>query len=366
MPRPGQHARSGHGPPGRSAPGLAGRAVTRVTRHRLGFAVKVLADGGLPSHDTRRWQSGPHLRTSLAALRRILDHLDRIDVRMYRMASALAPYASHPDLPQFHDQVAECAPELAAVGELARQRDIRLSTHPGQYTVLNSEREEVRAVAVAELEVQAELLDALGLGREAVVVLHVGSAAGGRRAALDRFRAGLELLSERARARLVIENDDRAFGVVDVVELARRTGLRVVFDVLHHRCHDPEGIDDAGALAAALDTWPAEVVPKVHYSSPRLDVEMRRVRAGRRVERRLVLPQLRAHADLVDPIGFEHFLRDTVRGRDFDIMLEAKAKDLALHRLRGQLAKRGLPTRHGRLELEARSIAGRAEGVDAR
>ncbi len=322
---------------------------TSHSRHRLGFAVKVLADGGLPSHDTRRWQSGPHLRHSLDALRRILDYLDRIDVRMYRMATALAPYASHPDLPQFHDQIAQCAPELAAIGKLARERDIRLSTHPGQYTVLNSERADVRAAAVAELEVQASLLDAMNLGPEAVVVLHVGSAAGGRRAGADRFLATLAALSERARARLVIENDDRSFGVADVVELARQTGLRVVFDILHHRCHDPEGIDDAAALAAALDTWPPTVVPKIHYSSPRLDVEERRVRSGRRIERRLVLPQLRAHADLVDPIGFEHFLRDTARGRDFDVMLEAKAKDLALLRLRGQLAERGMPTEHGRL-----------------
>jgi UV DNA damage endonuclease len=265
------------------------------------------------------------------------------------MATALAPYASHPDLPQFHDQVAECADELAAMGALARQRDIRLSTHPGQYTVLNSERGEVRSAAVAELEVQAGLMDAMGLGPEAVVVLHVGSAAGGRRAGLDRFCAGLDLLSERARARLVVENDDRAFGVVDVVELARRTGVRVVFDILHHRCHDPAGIDDADALAACLDTWPARIVPKVHFSSPRLDVEERRVRVGRRVERRLVLPQLRAHADLVDPIGFEHFLPETARGRDFDIMLEAKAKDAGLLRLRSQLAARGIPTRGGAL-----------------
>jgi UV DNA damage endonuclease len=353
MPHAGQRATARDDAKGRRATGPGRRVATGVTRHRLGFAVKVLAGGGLPSHDTRRWQSGPHLRTSLEALRRILDHLDRTDVRMYRMATALAPYASHPDLPQFHDQVAECAQELAAVGALARERDIRLSTHPGQYTVLNSEREAVRAAAVAELEVQARLMDAMDLGPEAVVVLHVGSAAGGRRAGLDRFCAALELLSAPARARLVVENDDRAFGVVDVVELARRTGVRVVFDILHHRCYDRAGIDDADALAAALETWPDDVVPKVHCSSPRLDVRVRRVRVGRRVERRVVLPQLRAHADLIDPIGFEHFLRDTVRGRDFDIMLEAKAKDLALLRLRAQLAERGLPTRHGRLNLDA-------------
>jgi UV DNA damage endonuclease len=323
--------------------------VEANTGHRLGFAVKVLGGGGLPSHDTRRWGSGPHLRHSLERLARILDYLERHDIRMYRLATALAPYASHPELTQFHGQVEDCAEELADIGSVVRERDIRLSTHPGQYTVLNSEDLAVRAAAAAELEVQASLLDAMGLGPEAVVVLHVGGSAGGTEAALDRFLAGFETLSDRARARLVVENDDRSFGIVDVVALSERTGLRVVWDVLHHRCNDTAGLTDQEALAAALATWPDDVTPKIHYSSPRLDVEERRVRRGRRVERRLVLPQLRAHADLIDPIGFEHFLREAAGGRPFDVMLEAKAKDLALLRLRDQLSKRGFASARGRL-----------------
>jgi UV DNA damage endonuclease len=307
--------------------------------HRLGFAVKVLGAGGLPSHDSRRWQSGPHLRHSLERLRAILDYLDENDIRMYRAATALAPYSSHPELTQFHGQVEECADELASVGELARERDIRLSSHPGQYTVLNSTDAAVQAAAVAELEVQAALFDAMGLGPEAVVVLHVGGAAGGKPAACDRFMAGFEKLSEPARRRLVIENDDRSFGTADVVGLARRAGLRVVWDVLHHHCNDPDGMSDAEAIGAALDTWPEGVTPKIHYSSPRLDIDQRTLR----------LPQLRAHADLVDPIGFERFMRDVGSDRDFDVMLEAKAKDLALLRLREQLAVRGLQSRRGRL-----------------
>ncbi|MDP9135926.1 MAG: UV DNA damage repair endonuclease UvsE [Actinomycetota bacterium] len=320
-----------------------------ASSHRLGFAVKVLGDGGLPSHDTRRWSSGPHLRHSLERLRAILDHLERHDIRMYRLPTALAPYASHPELTQFHGQVEECADELAEVGAIARERDIRLSSHPGQYTVLNSERSEVRDAAVAELEVQAALLDAMGLGPEAVAVLHVGGATGGVEASLDRFEAGFERLSERARERLAVENDDRSFGLVDVLALSERTGLRVVWDVLHHRCHDPARMPNRDALAAALATWRNGATPKIHYSSPRLDVETRRIRVGRRVESRIVLPQLRAHADLIDPIGFEQFLLDAPAGRDFDVMLEAKAKDLALLRLRDQLAERGFTADRGRV-----------------
>ena len=308
---------------------------------RLGFAVKVLGAGGLRSHDSRRWQSGPHLRISLEYLRAILRYLDDYDIRMYRMATALAPYASHPDLPQFHDQVAECEEELAAVGTLARELDVRLSTHPGQYTVLNSEDPAVRRAAIAELEVQAAVLDAMGLGPEAVVVLHAGGMAGGPRAARERFLAGFDGLSERARARLVLENDDRSFGIADILDLAAKADVRVVFDPHHHLCHDLHGVPDREALERTLATWPVGVTPKVHFSSPRLDMGERRRRVGRRVERLATYPDLRQHADLIDPIAFEHFVHDTGAGLEFDVMLEAKGKDLALLRLREQLARRG-------------------------
>jgi UV DNA damage endonuclease len=312
-----------------------------MSSHRLGFAVKVLGDGGLPSHDTRRWQSGPHLRVSLERLAAILGYLDAQDIRMYRMATALAPYASHPDLPAFHTQVGECEEELAVIGARSRELGVRLSSHPGQYTVLNSEREDVVASAVAELEVQGELFAAMGLGPEAAIVVHVGGASGGIAAAADRFAAGYERLSERVRAHLRIENDDRTFGIGDVVSISERTGAPVIYDALHHRCHDPLGIDDREALRMAFGTWPDGVVPKIHYSSPRLDVGERKRRVGRRVERTPALPQLRAHADLVEPIGFEHFLRATSDLGPYDVMLEAKAKDLALLRLREELRGRG-------------------------
>jgi UV DNA damage endonuclease len=125
----------------------------------------------------------------------------------------------------------------------------------------------------------------------------------------------------------------------------------VVWDALHHRCVDREGIGDAEALRLAFATWPEGVTPKIHYSSPRLDLEERKRKVGRRVERRLVEPQLRAHADLIDPIGFEHFIRAAVEAGigEFDVMLEAKGKDLALMRLREQLLGRGFAWSEGRL-----------------
>jgi UV DNA damage endonuclease len=274
---------------------------------------------------------------------------------MYRMATSLAPYVSHPELPRFHGQIAECAEDLAAIGAAARELGVRLSSHPGQYTVLNSEREEVVDAAIAELEAQGELFEALGLDVEATIVIHAGGTAGGLDAAADRFVAGYERLSERARRYLKLENDDRSFGLGSVISISERCGVPIVWDILHHRCHDPDGIADPDALRLAFGTWPEGATPKIHYSSPRLDVEERKRKVGRRVERRPALPQLRAHADLVDPIGFEYFLRDAAGAGvgDFDVMVEAKAKDLAVLRLREQLAGRGFRVEGGRVAVDA-------------
>jgi UV DNA damage endonuclease len=309
---------------------------------RLGFAVKVLGAGGLPSHDARRHGSDPHLRVSLEYLRAIFSYLEDAGIDMYRFSPNLAPYATHPDMPRFRGQVEECAEELAALGAQAQRQGLRLSCHPSQYIVLNSEDERVRRSAVADLELQAAIFDAMGLPPESVVILHVGGYTGGLEAAMDRFLEGFELLSDRARARLALENDDRTFNARDVASLVGRAGIPMVWDVLHHHCNDPHGVPDREALEAALATWPAGVRPKIHYSSPKTAVEERTRRRGRRVERSVAMPQLRAHADLVDPIGFEHFVCETARGLDFDVMLEAKAKDLALLRLREQLAARGV------------------------
>ena len=82
----------------------------------LGFAVKVVCEPGLSSHDTRRWQSKPHLSVSLERLRRILTYLARVQIGMYRLSSALVPYGTHPDLPEFHGQLEDCSAQLAELG----------------------------------------------------------------------------------------------------------------------------------------------------------------------------------------------------------------------------------------------------------
>lgn len=308
----------------------------RAWPRRLGFAVKVAGRAGMRSNDARRWRSGPHLRVSMEYLAAILDYLEEVDVRMYRMSSDFVPYCTHPDLPAFHGQVAECREGLAALGRTARERGIRLGLHPSQYVLLSALDPAITAKGIADVDAQAELLDAMEQGPEAVVVLHLGGAYGDRDAAMRRFAASFPRLSEAGRRRLVIENDETIYTVEDCLRVHEAIGLPVVFDHQHHLLN-PGTLEPGDACRRALATWPAGVVPKVHFSSPRLDA--RRVVRGK--EEVAAPPLLSQHADYVHPWEFAGFLR-AAGPAAFDVMLEAKMKDAALLKLRRDLDRLGL------------------------
>jgi UV DNA damage endonuclease len=327
-----------------------------VPQYRLGFAVKIAGGGGLPTADTRRWQSGPHLSRSLELLDRAFDYLDANDLRVFRLSSGTVPYGTHPDLPEldYRRQIEGCAQELARLGAKARRYGLRLSTHPGQYTVLNAEDEEVRRKALLDVEQDAFLLDALGQGPDAVVVVHVGGRYADRTGALDRWEQSFGELSERARRRIAVEHDERSFDLADALELHARTRARVIFDLHHHRCNRASAFEEvAGAVAAACGTWPAGVRPKVHLSSPRTELR----EAGRGRAARLVAPLLDQHADFATPWDLLELLG--AAPGPLDVMVEAKAKDLAVLWLRRQL-ERVAPA------AAAREESGREEGSSTR
>ncbi|MCK8785370.1 UV DNA damage repair endonuclease UvsE [Roseomonas sp. NAR14] len=307
---------------------------------RLGFPVKLLGAPEIRSNDTRRWQSGPHLRVSLEYLDATLDHLARHDIRMYRMSSDLAPYATHPDMPQFHGMVAESDAELRAVGRKARALDIRLSFHPSQFVVLNSPDPALVERSIRDLASQAEMLDRMEMGPEAVVVIHVGGTYGDVAAGNARWVETWKRLPAPVRRRLVLEHDDLRFSAADTLWIHGHTGVRLIFDHQHFWCLNPAGLDMRDTLARMLRTWPDGVRPKVHFSSPR--TEMREVRRRDRTTGKattaLLAPVWTGHADFANPFEFITFMR-LADGLEFDVMLESKAKDLALIRLRPDLLR---------------------------
>ena len=319
-----------------------------------------MARPDLKSHDTRRWQSQPHLKVSLGYVDAVLTHLRRLGIRMYRMSSDLAPYATHPDMPQFHGQVRESAAELRAIGARARELDIRLSFHPSQFVILNSPDADLVRKSIWDLTSQAEMLDLMELGPEAVLVIPVGGTYDDRKASAARWATTWTTLPEPVRRRLVLEHDDLRFSPADTLWIHEQTGVRLVFDYQHFWCFNPEGLPLRPTLEAMLRTWPGDVQPKIHFSSPR--TELREVtRVDRRTKAKRVAhvaPVWTGHADFCNPFEFSTFMRD-VAGLEFDVMLEAKAKDLALVRLRPDLVRYApdVAARFGLLERDLAMLA---------
>ena len=328
---------------------------------RLGFPVKVMGRPDFKSNDTRRWQKGPHLKASLEEVDRILDYLAAEDLHMYRLSSDLAPYATHPDLPQFHDMVAESDAELKAFGAKARALDIRLSFHPSQYVLLNSPDAALTKKSIWDLASQSEMLERMDLDDEAVVVTHVGGVYDDREASRARWIAGWEQCPDHVRRRLVLENDDLRFSAADVLWIHERTGVRLIFDYQHFWCLNPERLEMRESVERFMASWPEGVRPKIHFSSPR--TEMREVKQKITAEQRatgkavrkgevtkapvkdnarvktvLRPPVWTGHADFTNPFEFARFMRDA-EGLVFDVMMEGKAKDLSLLKLRPDLLR---------------------------
>ncbi|HEX6668351.1 MAG TPA: UV DNA damage repair endonuclease UvsE [Gemmatimonadales bacterium] len=252
-----------------------------------------------------------------AALAAAVVRCAELGIGAFRINSQILPLGTHPTsgyVLEALDRRGDIRAAFERAGRLARDHDIRLSLHPDQFVVLNSERAEVVRSSAEELEFQSGIAALVGAD---TVVFHGGSSAGGTVAAVDRLDRGLDLLSPAARRRVALENDDHRFTPADLLPLCRRAGVPLVYDAHHHRCHgDGLPVEEATELAAA--TWDGRE-PWTHISSPREGWGA---------------SNPRPHADYIDPKDFP----DAWLGRAMTVDVEAKAKERAVLALMGALS----------------------------
>ncbi|KAJ4127316.1 hypothetical protein NW765_017268 [Fusarium oxysporum] len=240
-------------------------------------------------------------------------------INFMRLSSGMFPFASHeeygyPLAPFAADVLAEAVRVAAELGH-------RLTMHPGQFTQIGSPRKEVVAAAVRELDYHDEMLSLLKLpeqmDRDAVMVLHMGRVYGGKEATLNRFRESYAKLSDSVKRRLVLENDDVAWSVHDLLPICEELNIPLVLDYHHHNIiFDPcvrEGTKDIIRLYDRIKkTWTRKrITQKMHYSEQTASAVSPRDRRKHSARVKTLPP--------CDP--------------DMDLMIEAKDKEQAVFEL---------------------------------
>ena len=244
-------------------------------------------------------------------------------ISFYRLSSDIFPWASEyamEELPDYESILFYCQ----QAGDFAKQHNMRLTAHPGPFNKLASPKENVFENTKRDLEIHGEFFDMLGLPRDhyAKINIHVGAAYGNKPVALDTFVRNFERLPESVTSRLTVENDDREslYSALELYDgLFARTGIPIVFDY-HHHGFCTGGLSEKDALEVSISTW-GDIKPVVHYSESRAEEKKD--------------PKIRAHAhsDFVNGPIDDY-------GYDLDVMIEAKAKELALFELQKNDAAR--------------------------
>ncbi len=252
------------------------------------------------------------------ALAAAIDYCAGHGIGAFRINSQFLPLFTHPTVGWTLDTPAGegVADALRAIDVKRRAAGMRLSFHPDQFVVPGSSRPAVVDASLAELEYMAEVAELVGAEQ---LTIHGGGAQGGKQESLERLAAGIARLSPRARARVVLENDDRVYTVEDLLPLCEKLSIPLVYDVHHHRCN-PDRLDVERATELAAQTWGTRE-PWAHLSSPAL---------GWRGS------DPRPHADYISARDFPSYWF----GRRITVDVEAKAKERAVVRLGRWLATR--------------------------
>ncbi|SHJ15560.1 UV DNA damage repair endonuclease UvsE [Parasporobacterium paucivorans] len=247
---------------------------------------------------------------NLHSLEKIMEYNHKNGIRMFRISSDLIPFGSSPV--NFLEWWNIFGDEFKRIGDMVKKYDIRVSMHPGQYTVLNSPDANIVERAVLDLQYHTRILDCMGVDKTCKIILHVGGVYGDKAQAARRFELNWRGMKDSVKERLVIENDDRNYTVEDVLEISGRVGVPVVFDNLHHALNPSiEKNPDFFWVAECGKTWKRmDGNPKIHYSQQN----------GNKKKG--------SHSDIIRIREFMEYL-DGLGNEGPDIMLEVKDKNLS-------------------------------------
>lgn len=253
-------------------------------------------------------------RSNIYDLEKILNYNVENQIHFYRLTSNLIPLGTHPDVSFNYRKYFK--KDFEYIGNLIKKSNMRVDSHPDQFNVINSIKDSVVENTIKSLKFQSQIFEDINY-EKGKMIIHIGSSQGGKEESKKRFIDNLKYFPSEVVNKLILENDDKVFTAQDVLDICKETKLPMVLDVHHHICKNNED-EIKYILKDIFDTWNEEVLPpKIHFSSPR------------------EFEKDRKHADFINPKEFLNFvyLAKQELNRDFDVMIEAKKKDLALKQL---------------------------------
>ncbi|WP_010283654.1 UV DNA damage repair endonuclease UvsE [Bacillus timonensis] len=251
---------------------------------------------------------------NLLHTKRILHYNIAHEIEVYRLSSSIVPLATHPEV--LWDFITPFRQEWDELGQLIQQSNMRVSFHPNQFTLFTSPRDEVTTNAVADMEFHYKMLKAMNALEKGILNIHIGGAYGDKENSLIRFHKNLKKLPKEVKKQMTLENDDKTYNVEETLIACEKENIPMILDYHHYMANIGE-VDLPLYLERIFNTWKERpTVPKVHISSPKSD------------------KAYRSHADFVSLDFIMPFLKMAKDlNQDFDIMIEAKQKNLAMHKL---------------------------------
>jgi UV DNA damage repair endonuclease len=281
--------------------------------------------------EERLWDIMVH---NIASYKRLIEYVGSLppELRMVRLGSDVLPVYTQRDWSYYWqrpDVIAYAEKEFAKVGDTARALDVRLSMHPGQFTVLASDNPEIVDRSIEEFEYHTDVIRYMGYGKtfqDFKCNVHISGRQGP-----PGIKAALKRLSPEARNTITIENDENKWGLEHTLELA--DDLALVLDIHHHWCNTRgEYIQpDDDRIDRIIDSWRG-VRPAMHYSVSREDLltghsETEKPDFAALEEQGFKKGKLRAHSDYMWNDAVNDWALSHLEWSD--IMVESKCKNLA-------------------------------------
>jgi UV DNA damage endonuclease len=248
----------------------------------------------------------------------IMDWNEANGIKLYRMSSEMFPHKSNEKVQHYDFDFAKEL--LREIGEKSKLYNQRLTFHPGQYNVVGSPNEKCFQQTISDLSYHADVMDLMGLDNNSVMVVHGGGIYGNKEETKERWCNQFHMLPDNVKRRLVLENCEKCYSVIDCLEISEKVNIPVIFDTHHFECykllHPEEQFEEPIIyIERVLETWKRrEIKPKFHIS------EQGKGRCGH-------------HSDYIETIP-EYLLEIPKKYNiDIDIMIEAKMKEQAILRL---------------------------------